>query len=718
MWMEELGAVTHPLFALVAISFIAYVPGFMNAFLVTTLLLDRRPKRAPLDSYPGVTILIAAYNEGAAIAETIASAAAEDYAGPLEILVLSDGSSDNTVSQAYAAKLRANLSSDRSIRIIEYTRNRGKAAVLNAGLKEASHDLIVTIDADTLLNPDALTFLIERYANDPARTVAVAGAVLVRNARDTLLTGAQEWDYYHGIAAVKRMQSMYHGTLVAQGAFSVYSKQALEEVGGWPECVGEDIVLTWALLKKDYRIGYAEDAIVFTNAPRTFRQFALQRKRWARGMIEALHHHEDLVVQAAADRHVHLVEPALPAARSGLHLHLHSRSHRGDILRQILGRRTDDPGVASARRLVEPRNPPNPAANGASYGSQNATPPWRTVVLPGRLCADDAADLRVGLLVGIAGPDQKMGNQVNCTSCLVAGLCLLSWPVAANASAEEDLRTRMAVQIDTFLSADAEKTVVWKTGLNFDLRHKGPEDYLGIRVEDARFKPLGQSWRDDQRIYLRAAHSFGDEWKWNATIGTDGHTMLGSATLHDEAAFRKELFLEREIVETPQGLTRRIYYTFGGAAIDLPVNQDNVLTLVAGLQDFTGDNLRRHLRATAVHVFDRENGLSVQLRTRYFHNSEPREYDYYSPRWYASAIPVLQMRRFVGGWRTLLVGGVGVQRDDGSKWKRSSYFNAQVTSAPKRGWSGNAAVLFSETPTVAGDNYNYFQLTFGLMRSW
>ena len=52
MWMDELGAVTHPLFALVAISFIAYVPGFMNAFLVTTLLLDSRPKRAPLDNYP------------------------------------------------------------------------------------------------------------------------------------------------------------------------------------------------------------------------------------------------------------------------------------------------------------------------------------------------------------------------------------------------------------------------------------------------------------------------------------------------------------------------------------------------------------------------------------------------------------------------------------------------------------------------------------------
>lgn len=295
VWMKELADATSPLFALIAITFIAYVPGFMNAFLVATLLLDRRPLRKTLDSYPGVSILIAAYNESAAIADTIESCAKEDYRGPLEILVLSDGSTDETVARAHAARKRLTLPPNRTIRIIDFTRNRGKAATLNAGLGEAIFDRIVTIDGDTLLNPDALSYLIERYETDPEGTVAVAGAVLVRNAHDTMLTGAQEWDYYHGIAAVKRMQSMYHGTLVAQGAFSVYQRQALEEVGGWPECVGEDIVLTWSFLQKGYRIGYAEDAVVFTDAPRTFRQFALQRKRWARGMIEALHHHESLL---------------------------------------------------------------------------------------------------------------------------------------------------------------------------------------------------------------------------------------------------------------------------------------------------------------------------------------------------------------------------------------------------------------------------------------
>ena len=91
------------------------------------------------------------------------------------------------------------------------------------------------------------------------------------------------------------MQSMYHGTLVAQGAFSLYRKDALEEVGGWPESVGEDIVMTWAMLEKGHRIGYAEDAIVFTDAPTSFRQFYHQRKRWSRGLIEALQRHKGLL---------------------------------------------------------------------------------------------------------------------------------------------------------------------------------------------------------------------------------------------------------------------------------------------------------------------------------------------------------------------------------------------------------------------------------------
>jgi biofilm PGA synthesis N-glycosyltransferase PgaC len=296
-WMEDLAAVTHPLFALFAISFIAYVPGFMNAFLVTTLLLDRRPPKEPPLLYPGLTVLIAAYEEEAVIGDTIAGIASADYPGELEVLILSDGSTDDTVAIARRARAEASLPGRFSIEVVDFEHNRGKAAVLNAGLRRARHGLIVTIDGDTQMHGSALTHIVERLLADPPGTTAVAGAVLVRNPHESLITGAQQWDYFHGIAAVKRMQSLYNGTLVAQGAFSIYRRRALEEVGGWPETVGEDIVLTWAMLRRGWRVGYAEDAIVFTNAPTTFRQFALQRKRWSRGMVEALDHHEELLVK-------------------------------------------------------------------------------------------------------------------------------------------------------------------------------------------------------------------------------------------------------------------------------------------------------------------------------------------------------------------------------------------------------------------------------------
>ncbi len=93
------------------------------------------------------------------------------------------------------------------------------------------------------------------------------------------------------------MQSMYHGTLVAQGAFSLYTREALEQVGGWPECVGEDIVVSWALLETGARIGYCEEACLFTKVPDRLRQFSRQRQRWSRGLMEAFARHGRLLVK-------------------------------------------------------------------------------------------------------------------------------------------------------------------------------------------------------------------------------------------------------------------------------------------------------------------------------------------------------------------------------------------------------------------------------------
>lgn len=290
-WVRDLAVVTSLAFAVITITFIAYVPGFMNAFLLSSLLLDRKPPRIAVTTYPGATVLVAAYNEAQAIKDTLVSLSRQDYTGQVEILVLNDGSSDETLAIAEQAISELSYPQNISMRVVDFGMNRGKSAVLNDGLAEAQHDLILTIDGDSWVKRDGLRKIVERLLSDPIDTQAVAGAVMVRNSRENFLCRAQEWDYFHGIASVKRMQGMYNGTLVAQGAFSIYRRKALEQVGGWPKCVGEDIVLSWALLRRNYRIGYADDALVFTNVPASIRQFALQRKRWSRGLMEAFKAH-------------------------------------------------------------------------------------------------------------------------------------------------------------------------------------------------------------------------------------------------------------------------------------------------------------------------------------------------------------------------------------------------------------------------------------------
>ncbi|WP_019466939.1 glycosyltransferase [Dyella japonica] len=291
-WITELSALVGVVLAHLMIFGIAIFPGFMNAFLVVGLLLDRRPPRSQFQDHelPGITVLVAAYNEEDSILTTLASLGKQNYPAPVEVFVINDGSTDRTMELLRSVSYPW-------LHVIDLKCNGGKANALNIGLRQASYPLTITLDADSYLYRDALLRLVERFLSDPPNTAAVAGAVLVRNSRTNVVTRMQEWDYFHGIAAVKRLQSLFQGTLVAQGAFSLYRTDILRTVGGWPECVGEDIVLTWAILREGHRVGYCEDAITFTNAPTTFHQFVRQRQRWSRGLIEAFKAHGELLLQ-------------------------------------------------------------------------------------------------------------------------------------------------------------------------------------------------------------------------------------------------------------------------------------------------------------------------------------------------------------------------------------------------------------------------------------
>jgi biofilm PGA synthesis N-glycosyltransferase PgaC len=288
-WIAQLSAHVGVALAWLVIGAIALVPGCMNAFLIASLMLDRRPPRSMPSRYPSVSILIATDNDETSIADTLRSIANQDYPGAFEVHVVDDASCDRTAAIVGAC--------DHDwLHLVRQPRSMGKPAALNRGLAQARFDLVVTLDADSFLYRDALRHLVERYLADPPNTRAVAGTMLVRNSRRNWITRAQEWDYFHAIAAIKRVQSLYQGTLVAQGACSLYERAALRDVGGWADCVGEDIVLTWAMLRKGWRVGHAEDACCFTNAPSTLRALVRQRQRWADGMIEAFRRYPDILV--------------------------------------------------------------------------------------------------------------------------------------------------------------------------------------------------------------------------------------------------------------------------------------------------------------------------------------------------------------------------------------------------------------------------------------
>jgi len=286
-WISDLSQATGYFTAVLIIFFIALLPGFLNAHILSSVIFDRPPDLPQLRDYPAISLLIAAYNEEANLAETFRGIAAQDYPAAIEIIVVDDGSSDNTVGVIEALELA-------NIKIVR-GEHSGKAMALNQGLAHVSHDILVCIDADTFLHPQALRRIVARFLTDPQDTAAVAGCVLVKNSRASFMTRLQEWDYFTGIASAKRQQSLYQGTLVAQGAFSAFHSKVVKAHKGWPSVIGEDIVMTWALIKSGWRIGFEPSAIGFTSAPTTLAGFYRQRKRWARGMIEGLKQHGQLV---------------------------------------------------------------------------------------------------------------------------------------------------------------------------------------------------------------------------------------------------------------------------------------------------------------------------------------------------------------------------------------------------------------------------------------
>ncbi|MFZ5869409.1 MAG: glycosyltransferase family 2 protein [Actinomycetota bacterium] len=282
-WVRDLAEASNAVLAVTVVTLVAYVPGGVVAFLAISLVLDRQPPMtAPSPTTP-VSVIVAARNEAAGIATTLRYLADQDYEGHVHVLLADNGSTDGTGDVARDAASALGL----SLSVVTEPRP-GKSHALNSALARVATGLVVTLDADTLLHRSALRSIVGRLESAPADVVAVAGSMLARNSREGFWARMQEWDYFLGIASVKRMQGLYQGTLVAQGAFSLYRTDAVRDVGGWPDAIGEDIVVTWHLLARRGRVYFEPLALAFTDVPVTLRHLAVQRARWARGMLEGL----------------------------------------------------------------------------------------------------------------------------------------------------------------------------------------------------------------------------------------------------------------------------------------------------------------------------------------------------------------------------------------------------------------------------------------------
>ncbi|MGA8104568.1 MAG: glycosyltransferase, partial [Candidatus Acidiferrales bacterium] len=258
-----------------------------RALIIGLLALAEKMRAAPLDHpeyKPAVTVLIPAFNEESVIVDTVTSALASTYA-PLEIVVIDDGSSDRT-----SELVISRFANDPRVRLFSQT-NRGKPAALNNGLTAATGEIVVSIDADTMVEPNAIALLVRHFANP--KVGAVAGNVKVRN-RDRWLTRWQALEYITSQNLEKRAFDLLNCIPVVPGAVGAWRTELIRSCGGFSgDTVAEDTDLTLTIRRRGWKILYDEDAIGRTEVPDTAEALIKQRFRWTFGTLQAVWKHRD-----------------------------------------------------------------------------------------------------------------------------------------------------------------------------------------------------------------------------------------------------------------------------------------------------------------------------------------------------------------------------------------------------------------------------------------
>lgn len=262
----------------------AIVLGLARIALMIGLAAGRRPHptEAAPEELPAIDVLVAAYNEATVIAGTVRSLLGSQGV-TVRVIVVDDGSKDET-----AQVVEREFGGDPRVLLLR-KRNGGKASALNVALASATAPVVVGVDADTQLAPDALARLSQWFV-DPA-VGAVAGNVRVGNLRN-LVTRWQSIEYITSQNIDRRAMARLNAVTVVPGAIGAWRTTALREVGGYrSDTLAEDMDLTWRIRRQGWVIANEPRAHAYTEAPDTLNGLLKQRFRWTFGTLQCLWKH-------------------------------------------------------------------------------------------------------------------------------------------------------------------------------------------------------------------------------------------------------------------------------------------------------------------------------------------------------------------------------------------------------------------------------------------
>ncbi len=257
------------------------------------------PHRREAQVLPPVSVIVPAYNEGLVVQDAIRSILRMDYPR-LEVLVVDDGSTDDTFARASALEGRHGRA---VVRVISKV-NAGKAAALNTGIALARYPYVMCVDGDSTLATGALKAAM-RHFRDPS-VAAVAGNVKVEN-RVNLWSRLQALEYIEGLNMPRRAQGLVRAVNIIPGPIGVFRADVLRGLGGYDtDTFAEDADLTLKILTAGYRIEYAPEAVAYTEVPLTLGALIRQRYRWTRGILQAVGKRKAALVRPSTDATVWL----------------------------------------------------------------------------------------------------------------------------------------------------------------------------------------------------------------------------------------------------------------------------------------------------------------------------------------------------------------------------------------------------------------------------